>query len=269
MQKREVHLRADFRYGPDDHTLWPQPWVAVHCHLGAIPRKPDDPNHPLSIMWWDPTCDDFKSFDGSVVDGLGELDRSKFLSLQEMMMSLEDRFTDYRKAFPKPNKLLLSIVKAMQDACIRLGSLKTTFSEMRFGVTEFQRYFLEVLGCLDYLEIYLPRMEGQKPAAETVVNCIGAFTNIPRVVQDFHAAGLPIWFLRPSKTWDGPFGCNILEVVTPLNPADTLCVSQHDPPFSPIFRGFATEPEKHAAIHVYSQGWLVFKDPFVGESSKG
>src|SRR6266498_177471 len=62
---------------------------------------------------------------------------------------------------------------------------------------------------------------------------------------------------------------NILEVVTPLNPTDIICVSQHDPPFSPIFRGFATEPEKHAAIHIYSQGWMVFKDPFVGESSKG
>jgi hypothetical protein len=54
MQSTEVKLRADIRYGPDDPTLWPQPWVGLYCHLGAIPRKPDDPNDSLSIMWWDP-----------------------------------------------------------------------------------------------------------------------------------------------------------------------------------------------------------------------
>ena len=95
MQKSEVKLRADIRYGPDDPTLWPQPLVEVYCHLGAIPRKPDDPNDHLSIMWWDPTLDDFKSFSGSLVDGLGELSRSKLLSLWEMMTIIEDRVEDH------------------------------------------------------------------------------------------------------------------------------------------------------------------------------
>jgi hypothetical protein len=180
--------------------------------LGAIPRKPDDVNDPLSIMWWDPTRDDFKSSDGSLVDGLGELSRTKFLSFQAMATTVENRVEIY-KTTSKPNNLLLSLVKAMQDACLRLGSLKTTYSEMRFGVTEFQRYYLEARGCLDYLEFYKPRMDGQKPPADTVSNCVGAFTNTARVVQDFHTAGLPIWFLRPAKIWDTPVVCNVLEVV--------------------------------------------------------
>ena len=29
-------------------------------------------------------------------------------------------------------------------------------------------------------------------------------TNIARTVQDFHTAGLPIWFIRPKKSWDAP-----------------------------------------------------------------
>ena len=268
MQRREVHLHANFCYGPDDPMLWLQPWIAVHCHLGAIPRKPDDPNDPLSIMWWDPIHNDFKSFGSSLVDGLGKLLRSKFLSLQAMMMNLESRLDDYKKTSQKPNELLLVLVKAMQDTYTHLGSLKTTFSEMRFGVTKFQCYYLEVHGCLDYLEIYKPHLDSQKPAADTVANCIGAFTNIAHIVQDFHTAGLPVWFLRPSKIWDSPVECNILEVVTPLNPTDILCLSQPSPPFFPIFRGFATDPVKHVAIHAYSRGWLVFKDPFE-ESLKG
>lgn len=269
MQKREVHLRADFRYGPDDATLWPQPWVPEYPHLGAIPKKPDDCNNPLSIMWWDPTRKEFNSYDSGLVDGIGELLKSKFLEFETMRKNLEDRVEDYKKTTAKPNYYLLMMVKAMQDACVRLGSLKTTFSEMRFGVTEFQRYYLEVCGVLDYLELYKPRMDGQRPAATTVAHCVGAFTTIARTAQDFHSAGLPIWFIRPQKSWDSPISCNILEVVSPLNPASSLCVSEHDPPFSPIFRGFATAHEKQGAIHSYSRGWLVFKDPFQGEPLKG
>ena len=270
MQRREFFLRADYRYGPDDHTLWPQPWIRVHCHLGAIPRKPADSNDPLSIMWWDPTRDDFESFDHSLCDGLGELSRSKFLSLEAMMAKLEDRFEDFKKR-TTTNRLLLSLVRAMKDACLRLGSLKTTYSEMRFGVTEFQRYYLEVLGVLDYLEIYKPRMDGEKPPAEMVANCVGAFTNIPCVAQDFHTAGIPIWLIRPTKIWETPVNCNILNLVTPINPADVLCISQHDLPFLPIFHDLATDPDKHNAIHINTRTLLAFKDPFGGDplTSKG
>jgi hypothetical protein len=267
MENSEVKLRADVRYGPDDPTLWPQPWAESHCHLGSIPRKPDDLNDPLSIMWWDPTIDDFKHFGGSIINGLGELSGLKLVSLQKMMSSLEERIEDHKRAFSDPNKLLLLLVKAMQDSFTRLNSLKTTFTEMRIGVTEFQRYYLEICGCLDYLEIYKPRIDGSRPAAESVVNCMGAFTNVPRIVQDFFAAGLPVWFLRPSTDWDSPNRCNILETVTPLDPADVLCVSEHFPPFPAVFYGSPTDRKRRSACYALSRMWLVFKDPFGGSKS--
>jgi hypothetical protein len=266
MQKVDVRLRADVRYGPDDPTLWPQPWVEKHCHLGSIPRKPDDPNDCLSIMWWDPTGDDFNSFGGSLFDGLGELSGSKLLSLQKMVSSMESRIEDHKRAFPKPNTFLLLLLRTMQDSFTRLNSLKTTFAEMRIGVSEFQRYYLEIYGCLDYLEIYKPRMDGARPPAESVVNCMGVITNIPRIVQDYFTAGLPVWFLRPSTVWDSPVRCNILETVTPLDPADVLCVLENYPPSS-IFYGSVNDPKRYDAFHSRSRMWLVFKDPF--EDSKG
>src|ERR1700678_2586216 len=115
MQKSEVKLRADMRYGPDDASLWPQPWVKMFCHLGAIPRKPDDPNDDLSIMGWEPTPDDFQFFGCSLIDGLGQLSGSKLLSLRKMMSSMEDRIEDHKRAFPKTNNLLLLVARAMQD----------------------------------------------------------------------------------------------------------------------------------------------------------
>ena len=264
MQSTEVKLRADIRYGPDDPTLWPQPWVENYCHLGAIPRKPDDPNDHLSIMWWDPTRDDFEFFGGCLVDGLGQLSGSKLLSLRKMMSSMESRMEDHKNANPKTNKFLLLLERAMKDAFNRLDSLKTTFTEMWLGVTQFQCFYLELHGCLDYLEIYKLRMDGQRPPAEFVANCMGAITNIPRIVQDFHTAGLPVWFLRPSTAWDTPVRCNILETVSPLDPADVLWVSEHYPPFPAIFYGSPTDPKRHGAFYANSQTWLVFKDPFGG-----
>ena len=267
MQKTEVKLRADIRYGPDDPTLWPQPWVEMYCHLGAIPSKPDDVNDPLSIMWWDPTPDDFKFFGGSIVDGLGELSGSKLLLLRNLMSSMESRIEGHKQLFKNPNKLLLLLVRAMQDSFTRLDGLKTTFSEMRVGVTEFQRYYLEIYGCLDYLEIHKPRMDGQRPPAESIMKCMGAITNIPRIVQDFYTAGLPVWFMRPSAAWDSPNRCNILEMVTPLDPANVLCVSENYPPFPTIFYGDPTDPKRHGTFYSHSRMWLVFKDPFA--SPKG
>ena len=144
--------------------------------------------------------------------------------------------------------------------------LHFTFTEMRIGITEFQQYYLEICGCLDYLELYKPCMDGSKPAAETIANCVGAITNILCIVQDFHTAGLPIWLLQPSTVWDTPVKCNILEIVTPLNPANFLCISQHYLPFPTIFYGSATDISKHAAICTHSWKWLTFKEPFEGFS---
>jgi hypothetical protein len=267
LQKTEVKLRADTRYGPDDPTLWPQHWVEEFCHLGAIPRKPDDPLDSLSIMWWDPTSDDFESFGSSIINGLGELSGSKLVFLQKMMSSMEVRIEDHKLAYPNTNKLLLLLERAMKDSFTRLKSLKTTFTEMRLGVTEFQWYYLELYGCLDYLKIYKPRMEGLRPPAEFVINCVGAVAHIPHIVQQFCNAGLPVWFLRPSSDWDSTIRCNILEIVTPLNPADVLCVMEHYPTLPAIFYGSPTDMKKHDAFYSHSQTRLVFKDPFGGSKS--
>ena len=150
MHKTEVKLHGDIHYGQDDPKLWLQPWVELYCHLGSIPRKHNDSNDPLLIMWWDPTDDDFEFFGGSLVDRLGQLSGSKLLSLQKMISKIESRIEDHKQAFPDPNKLLLMLVRAMQDSFACLDSLKTTFTEMRFGITEFQHYY----SCLDYLKIY-------------------------------------------------------------------------------------------------------------------
>ena len=263
MQIREVFLRSDFRYGPDDPTLWPQPYLIQYPHLGAIPRRPEDPNHPLSIMWWNPTRDDFRPLENDFMEGLGQLSLRNLWTFEERMKETEDKVAKYCKTASRPNPLLFLLVTSMKHALSRLRCLKSAFGQMRFGVTEVQRYYLEIYALLDYLQIYKPRMDGAQPAATVVANCIGAFTNVPRVAQDFMTAGLPVWLIYPWKT--GPFPYNVLQAVIPEDPVDSLCISQQDPPFPVIFRGHMNTPEKHDAIHSYSRTWLAFKDPFQDE----
>jgi hypothetical protein len=261
MERRDVFLRSDFRYGPDDPTLWPQPFLSEYPHLGAIPRRPEDPKDPLSIMWWNPTRADFFPLENGVLDGMGQLSTSKCWAFEDMSKGLKEKVEIFKKS--TPNSLLSLLVRAMDDSLIRMRSLKSPFGLMWFKVTEFQRLYLEICALLDYLEIYKPRMDGHQPPATTVANCIGAFTNMPHVAQFFHRAGLPIWLIQPVS--QGPFPYNVLTVVSPLDPLDSLCISPHDPPFPVIFRGCMNTREKHDSINTYSRKWLVFKDPFRDE----
>jgi hypothetical protein len=89
---------------------------------------------------------------------------------------------------------------------------------MKFGITEFQRYYLETLGLIDYLEIYKPRIDGIQTRTGSVDNHMGVFTSVPRVAQDFFDAGLPIWFIRET---------NII-IANPNNAPNVLALFEHD-----------------------------------------
>jgi len=47
MRQTEVKLRADVRYGLDDLTLWPQPWV--ECTVTWVPF-PENPTIPMTVL---------------------------------------------------------------------------------------------------------------------------------------------------------------------------------------------------------------------------
>lgn len=216
-------------------------------------------------MWWDPTVADFITVQNGLVEGIGRLSSSKFQQFDNLMRGLKKRVEDYEKKTKDPNRVLLSITKAMHHACIRLGFLNCAFVEMQFGVTEFQRYYLEVLGMLDYLEIYKPRIDGVLAHATSIANCIGAYTSTPRVVQDFHDAGLPVWFSRDisviAASLQSP---NVLKLVPPRKPL-VLVLEDANPSFPLVYRGHSNTHYKHVAMHSYSRTWMVYHDPFSKE----
>ena len=151
-----VCLRANVRYGFDDPTLWPQVYVVEYCHLGAILRQPEDYNDPFNIMWWNLMRDDFVFSPNSLVNGIGLLVKEKCEIFDTCRRQLLKRVDEYKATAASPHYYLLSITRAMNHAGIRLGCLAALLIETKFGITEFQHYYLEAVALLDYLQVYKP-----------------------------------------------------------------------------------------------------------------
>ncbi|PPQ83571.1 hypothetical protein CVT24_004788 [Panaeolus cyanescens] len=262
---RTIAVRNDYRYGPDDHTLWPQPYSETFPHLGAIPRRPQDPQNPLSAMWYDPIDTDFVPVHkGGIAKGLGKLSSTLLNNrFAPLVSAVQIRFQAYIAQIPdeKPEKKFVSsIERALHYSYSRLISLPTTWHHIRFTVAEVQRYYLELVGFLDYMEIFKPRMDGLQPPSGSVAQTIGVFTNKTRIVEEFMAAGLPVWYMRPV---DSNFGSNVLSVVEPLQYFGVLVTKVHSA-FPVLFdaKKYISTGDVVGLIHTFSRKWISAPDPF-------
>lgn len=264
---RRVAVREDYRYGPDDYTLWPQPYSDTFPHLGAIPRQPDDPSDPLQAMWYNPLDSDFKPTNhGGIAVGLGKLDPvlldQKFRPLLD---ALKSRFSHYISSIPadSPHRKFAAVIQqALFYTFNRLQSFVTTWRNIRFTVVELQRYYLELLGLLDYMEVYKPRMDGIQPPSSTVTNTIGVFASKPRIVEEFMSAGLPVWYIRPLLPG---FGNNVLSVVEPRQYFGHLTTKVHSAfPALHASDSHISTGQVVGLIHQFSRKWISTPDPFHG-----
>lgn len=216
-------------------------------------------------MWWNPTLADFVPAISGVVDGLGQLSSAQFKIFEARHNELKVRIQKYMDANDKPLEFVLGLNQRLRHAYTRLHSLQMTYEQLRFCITDFQRLFLEMLGVLDYLEIYRPRMAGFSPPATVVEDCIGCFTNSSVVAQDCFMAGIPFWLVRPANYFR--FAKHKIEEITDIvYEPEMLNIETnplpHVPPFPPIFEGVMLDEHKHNALHQYCWTWLSYQNPF-------
>lgn len=160
-------------------------------------------------------------------------------------------------------------MQSLQYTFNRLQSLPATWHDTCFTLTELQRYFLELVGLLDYMEVYKPQMDGSHPAPTSVASTVGCFTVKPRVAEEFLAAGLPVWYMRPHKPG---FTNNVLTVVEPLVYSDQLATRIHDSfPVLHASNAYISTVEVVGLIHQFSRKWIStpdhFQDPLQTTSS--
>jgi hypothetical protein len=260
----KLFLRQDMRYGPDDPTLWPQEYSDNFCHMGAIPRKPttEKGKQALGIMWWNPERTDFvcPTSGMTVTRGLGKLSHRQCTRLAELVNGLLDQYKTYAASLAAPAKTIALFPQLNQNLVLgleRLQSVPSTFERMTVEVTCLQRSYLELQGLLAYMTVYKPRMEDPDAQPGLPDDCIGVFTSDPKVAQQFCAARLPYWFLRPLSTFHHE---NILRVVTPLDPAQFLDL-EPAPGYDPISVGLNIE-QRMRSLHLCTGNTPWYKNPF-------
>ncbi|KAJ7046285.1 hypothetical protein C8F04DRAFT_1173228 [Mycena alexandri] len=263
---KQIVVRQDMRFGPDDPVLWPRLYSDKFCHLPAIPKAPTDAENPLSLMWWNPDPDDFvcPASGRTLTRRLGRLRfdwYAKLAALTNVLLSEHDR---YLKSLPtdnlaKPPLLLAQLVERLRLSLERLR-IPSTFIRMVVGVTTVQREYLELTGLLRYMTKYRPRLDGiANPAADTTSpdNCIGCFTDNPRIAQIFWKVRLPCWLIRPLQAFADE---RILKMVVPFA-ARTFLEMKPAAGFEPVP---ATDrlDERLALLHHCTENTPWYRNPF-------
>ena len=132
--------------------LWPHLFLFEYPHLGTIPSWPEDPKDSLSIMWWNPARNKIFPLENGVLDGIGQLSTSKCWIFEDMSKGIKEKVEIYKKK-STPNALVSQLVRAIDNALIHMGSLKSPFGLMRFKDKTIQKppFHCETLGMLKSL----------------------------------------------------------------------------------------------------------------------
>ncbi|PPQ76783.1 hypothetical protein CVT24_011339 [Panaeolus cyanescens] len=262
--RRKVGLKANFRYGLEDHCQWPQFVVPKYKHLPTIPRKTTDPTDPLHIIWWDPRPADFIPSSTGIISGLGTISQSRLQQLETAMGILSKSVTEFTTSTPTPSDKALEsfseLQKQMEYAMRSLQNLKRSFRETSFNVTEFQRRFLDLHGFLSFMKTFRHRSGGALATSYSADNVMGGFTHNAEMAQAMFNARVPVWYV---EEWDGsPFLRNVLAVVDITMPNLSIVMSDHDPPFLHVFEGEMTSEERYGFIYTYAAERVISGDPF-------
>ncbi|KAK0187158.1 hypothetical protein F5146DRAFT_1004107 [Armillaria mellea] len=122
-----------------------------------------------------------------------------------------------------------------------------------------QRYWLELIAGLDYMQIHQPVMNGKVQCDETFdFNClIGVFTLSLDVAKQHMKAGIPVYLIRPIKQFTNQI---ILKAEQPtvFNVNKTL----PQPSFPVVFSGDPSHPKKFDAMHRFMQIFHMYRNPF-------
>ncbi|KAJ7205316.1 hypothetical protein GGX14DRAFT_645350 [Mycena pura] len=265
---KKIVMRRDMRFGPDDHVLWPRRYCDKFCHLPAIPKAPTSPRgqREFGIIWWNPTPSDFvcPASGLTLTRGLGRLDGKQFTKLANLCNVLVDEYEQkYVKTLPVGTKPVLLSVQLVQRLRFSLERLRipSTYVRMVLGVTTVQREYLELTGFLRYMTKYKPRLEDiEDPSAHRAYpdDCIGCFTDNPRIAQLCWKACLPCWLFRPLTAFADEY---IWKVVAPFR-LTTFLETKPAGGFSPVAADPENIDDRPYLVHRCTENTPWYRNPF-------
>jgi hypothetical protein len=197
----EVYLREDLRYGPDDATIWPQPFLESHPFLAIIPRKPVDREWDRWIMWWLPTMDDFEQNGDMHLGGVGLLAGTNMDLLVSMVRELLGLTREQlvKRNEEETHRFIKATYATLTHTFVRLTSYAASFEEKCLEVSECQRSWLEHWAAVNFYNKVQKMMETNTDAPLKAREVVGCFTASVHFAQQCFCAGIPVWLIRNYK----------------------------------------------------------------------
>ena len=192
-----VALRADYRYGPTDPIQWPQITAAKWEYLSVIRRRMPS-NDPRAVMWADPPESDFEVIQGCQFTSLGLFKKS---SIHSLLAQARDIDVLIARRHGTPPAHLTWLAAALRQGCDRLARFPSTRRDACLQFRDIQRYWIMATAFMEYHDLMDKASKSARSTPLPVCpDYMGAFTSKPQVVQNFYAAGIPVWFIRPDAS---------------------------------------------------------------------
>ena len=204
----------------------------------------------------------FDAEDHGIIRGIGKLQWSWLSQLKQASNALLTRAR--QPAHIQATSLINQLTTTLEDLLYRLEHISTNFRIMQLGVRATQRVFLELLACLDYIEIYRPVMVGDIPLTSVFpefsgADRIGTFTTDLTVCNQMYRAKIPVWLIRPYRALHSIRIMSIAPVQMPGGIVDLEPVIK--PSYPAIFTG-GSAMDKYRALVRHVLGYFVYPDPF-------
>ena len=167
----------------------------------CIRRSENHPSpDPLSWVWYRPSVDDFEPLLHAAFL-VGKLKQDKAVGIASLCQIADAQYGEWKKGRGGKQDIAGWFLKSLQHDVMVLLNHPLTYCDIIVFMAQAQRYFLDIIAFLDYVQYIQPHIV-YPPSNPLPVRSewIGCFTADMKVCDDLFHAGVPVWLVRSNYT---------------------------------------------------------------------
>lgn len=202
-----MRVRKYGSFGALDWKEWPQLYHPDFVHFACIPcplhGKVENPAHSeFPDLWRNFGKESFVEETGhQVISGLGKISPYWTAVFHHYLDQIQQRVSNFLRTHSNPAETDIAtyLSVALSQLLTRLQQLSCQFHQMLYTACTFQHLFLELLGLLQYCEVYKPLMNTPGTSQPVATGIMGAFVMHVSDAELFFRAGIPYYMVHPVR----------------------------------------------------------------------